>query len=211
MKKTQGQYKAAERVRELLNNDEFKKEVERITNMKDADKKHNELFLLAQRLNLDFSVMSPFFEYIKGRRKKLYGDLFLDVCQIFDEVDEYLNEYFPLDYNTPPSQDPNKRLRINLYPVHIGISPNATQRDVLDFITKRWSMIRTMLDVYEKKPVIPRKKRKHKRNAFIEKNINIPSKELAEKVNNKYPEENLTYDDINSIKSYIKKRRSRLN
>lgn len=131
----------------------------------------------------------------------------LDVCELYDEVDEYLDENSPMDFNTPPSRDPRRRTQLYAFPIHIGISPQATKRDVLDFVSKRWKSIRNMLDLYLENPKIVRSKPKSERNEFIWKNRNLSARKVADLVNKKYPEENLTYSDINSVLYYLRKRR----
>ena len=131
----------------------------------------------------------------------------LDVCDLYDEEDTYLNANFPADFELPPSRNPGRRAQIHAFPIHIGISPHATKRDVLDFVAKRWDYIRYMLDCYLEKPKIVRRKPKAERDKLIWDNRELPANELAELVNAKYPDENFTYTDINSTLHLLRKRR----
>ncbi len=211
-KQTQGQVKTRSRLKELFENEAFIKEWKEIDAIPNEKKKNKKFWKFAQKYSLEFDMGSPLLDTLTGKKPKLDEQIGheLDVCEIYDEVDEYLNENFPMDFDIPPSRKPAKRHQLMLYPIHLGINPKATKRDVLDFIAKRWDYIRYMLDDYESNPKIIRKKRKQKRDEFIWKNRNMPSEELAELVCKKFPNETLTYADLNSIKSYLRKRKSQL-
>ncbi len=210
-KQTQGQIKTRNRLKELFENEAFVKELEEIKKIPNEKKRFRKLTKLAVKHSLEWD-MTTLSDLLAGNHPHLDEQIGheLDVCEIYDEVDEYLNENFPMDFDVPPSRKPAKRHQLMLYPIHIGINPKATKRDVLDFISKRWEHLRYMLDDYESNPKIIRKKRKQKRDEFIWKNRNKPSEELAELVCKKFPDEILTYADINSIKSYLRKRKSQL-
>ena len=61
--------------------------------------------------------------------------------------------------------------------------------------------------MYAEKPKVPRKKPKAKRERLIWKHRDLPASEIADKVNEKFPDEHLTYADINSILYYLRKRK----
>lgn len=209
-KQTQGQKKTRLRLKELFDNEIFKKELSNILANPNKKKQNKQLWKFAEKYSLEFEMGSPFLDLVTGRNSKILDEQIgheLDVCELYDEVDEYLNENFPRDFDIPPSRRPDKRAQLNAFPIHIGISPQATKRDVLDFISKRWDHIRYMLDTYLEKPKIIRVKPKSKRDEFIWKNRNLPSSKIAELVNEKYPDSVLTYSDINSILYYLRKRK----
>ena len=210
-KLTQGQRKTRTRLRDLFENEVFIKELEGINKIASEKKRFRKLTKLAIKHSIEWE-MTDLPILLSGKYPHLDEQIGheLDVCEIYDEVDEYLNEVFPMDFDIPPSRKPAKRHKLYLYPIHIGISPKATKRDVLDFIAKMWEHIRYMLDDYESNPKIIKKKRKEERDRFIWDNRNLPPKELEDKVGNKYPDENLTYADINTILTYLRKRKTKL-
>jgi hypothetical protein len=147
-----------------------------------------------------------------GNEKPLPQDPSLDFCQIVDEPDEIFNDTEGDLWATRPRPLSDHRLFIMLFPIHICISPMASKRDVLDYVTKKWDEIRASLDGYsdrEKPPTI-RKRLKSARDEFIWEHREVPSKKLADMVCEEFPGESLTYADINSIKQYLRKRHSRL-
>lgn len=209
-KQTQGQTKTRLRLKELFENEVFKGELSNILAIPNKKKQNKLLWKLAEKYSLEYEVGSPLLDLIRGNSPRILEEQFgheLDVCELYDEVDEYLNENFPLDFDIPPSRKPNKRAQLNAFPIHIGISPLATKRDVLDFISKRWDYIRYMLDTYLEKPKIIRSKPKSKRDELIWKNRNLSASKIADLIDKEFPEENLTYSDINSILYYLRKRR----
>lgn len=209
-KLTQGQIKTRARLKELFDNEIFKKELSDILSTKNGRKKNKLLWKLAEKYYLEFEPGSPLFDFVFGLNMGLDEQVGheLDVCQIYDEVDEYLNENFPVDFDFPPSRNQQKRVQLNAFPIHIGISVHATERDVLDFIKKRWDYIKYLLDfnTIEKSKSV-RIKPKAQRDNLIWENRDLPAKKIADKINELYPNENLTYADINSILYYLRKRK----
>ncbi|MCX6783951.1 MAG: hypothetical protein NT141_02690 [candidate division WWE3 bacterium] len=215
-KPTQGQTKIRLRIKELLNSKDFNKDFDEVKSLwnsttKKDRKRLNKLFLkLAENYFLDMETTGFLFSTLFNFKTNLddYSDSYLDICQVYDEVDEYLNENFPVDFDIPPSHNPRKRALLNAYPIHIGISPYATKRDVLDYVTKRWELIRDMLNGYIENPPIFRKNKKSERDDFIWSNKEKKAKKIAELVNEKFPEEDLTYSDIPAILRYLEKMKS---
>lgn len=209
-KLTQGQVKTRLRLKELFENENFKKELSKILTVKNKRKQSKLLWKLAEKHFLEFEPGSPFFGLVLKLNLGLDEQIGheLDVCQLYDEEDEYLNENFPIDFDFPPSRNKEKRAQIHAFPIHIGINIFATKRDVLDFLNKRWDYIRYMLDCYiAEKPKTVRKKPKAKRDNLIWDSRDLSAKTIADKVNQLYPDENLTYADVNSILYYLRKRK----
>mgnify|MGYP001611041549 FL=1 len=207
---TQGQKKTRQRLKELFDNEVFKSELADILAMPNKNKKNKQLWKLAYKYRLEYEMGRPLLDIIMGMDPGLDKQIGheLDVCQLYDEEDHYLNEQFPVDFQIPPSKHPGTRAQIKAFPVHIGISIHSTKRDVLDFVNKRWDYIRYMLDCFTNdRPGITRVKPKAKRDDFIWENRDAPSKALADKVNLVFPDENLTYADINSILYYLRQRK----
>lgn len=209
-KQTQGQIKTRARLKELFENENFKNDLSFVLNVKNKRKQNKLYWILAEKYLLEFEPGTPLFSIIMGWNVSLDEQIGheLDVCQLFDEEDEYLNPNFRADFDYPPSRDKRKRAQIHAFPIHMAISPYATKRDVLDFVSKRWDYIRYMLDLYVgEKPKSIRIKPKAQRDSFIWENRDLPAKIIADKINELYPDENLTYSDINSILYYLRKRK----
>jgi hypothetical protein len=142
-------------------------------------------------------------------RKGILGESALDFCQVIDEYREIMRDPEGNFYSTPPHPTIDKGFSIQLFPVHICISPLASERDVLDYVAKNWRKIRTLLDSHHKGPRVIRRRKKEERDQYIWENRDVPSRDLAEMVNLKFPGEPLEYYEIDSIKHYLKKRHTR--
>ncbi|MDO9099738.1 MAG: hypothetical protein Q7V53_03205 [Caldisericota bacterium] len=95
-----------------------------------------------------------------------------------------------------------------LYPIHICISPLATQRDVLDWVRNKWS--RTVApSLYAYSGDVPRirRRRKLKRDQFIWGHRELASGSIGTLVNKEFGE-SLDDEEVNSILAYMKKRYS---
>ncbi len=208
-KGTQGHKKAIQYFRELFKNELFLGEVDKIKKISNSEKKSKEYWKLAEKYGLLIEPGEPLFDFLLGVDidTHLFDNQYLDMCIIRDDVDEYLNDAFPRDHTLPPSQRPDKRAELLAYPIRIGINPKATKRDVLDFINKKWDEIRYMLDFYEENPSIIRNRPKAQRDEYIWNHRHLNSNKVAEMANTKFPNENLTYSDINKIVSRLKKRK----
>lgn len=207
---TQGQRKAKERIKELLENDVFNQEFQKIKSIKNPDSRANKIVKFAEKYFLDYepgSFMFNLFHFEKFTTKKSLKDYDLDLCKVYDLVDEYLNPDFPADFKYPPSSSPSRSAQIRAFPIHIGINPFATKRDVMDFISKRWDYIRYMLDYHVEKPKIIKIKKKSERDSLIWNHRKEPASEIAKEVNKKFPDENMTYSDIHKILYYLRKRK----
>jgi hypothetical protein len=207
---TQGQRKTRQRLKELFANLIFQEELADIMAIPNKNKLEKELWKFAYKYRLEYGMGSPLLDLIIDKDSKLdkQRGFELDVCHLYDAEDKYLNDNFPRDFDLPPSRKNDDRSKIMAYPIHIGISMYATKRDVLDFINKRWDHISYMLYCYaNEQPTITRKKLKADRDDLIWENRGKPSKEIATIVNDKFPDENVTYANINSILYYLKRRR----
>lgn len=207
---TQGQKKTRQRLKDLFSNELFKNELADIMGMPNKRKRDKALWKFAYKYRLEFEPGSPLFDIVVGSDPKLDRQRGheLDVCELYDEEDLYLNEQFEREFDLPLSRMPDVRARIMAYPIHMGISIYATKRDVLDYINKRWDYIRYMLDCFTNdRPGVTRIKLKARRDEYIWENRELPAKKLAEMVNTKFPEENLIYSDIGSILYYLRQRK----
>ena len=94
------------------------------------------------------------------------------------------------------------------YPIALYINPEASQRQIQDFIAKNWSFIQAYkkdkkINIYRKK-----KKQTQERNDFIYKNRHFPRKQIMMMITDKFGAENtIDYGYIGKIISIEKKRR----
>src|SRR3989344_2138742 len=128
----------------------------------------------------------------------------VDFCAINDNEEHYLNE----DLNPIPIQlDSRKKDYFEVYPVSIDIHRFASKRDVLDFIDKRWSIIKPYLSAEETKRF-----RKRKFNPklldFIWEKQALPSKNIIALLDTNFPKHGLIYFEIYKLISLEKKRRN---
>jgi len=227
---TQGHEKALLRLRELFQNEEFRTDLSTILRIGDPSRRKKRLFEFAELHNLDFSFeplflqlivdagLYPHSENVYAHSERVHPDsesLFaqgavLDFCQAIDEAGQVLKNAERCYYAPGPRPHADKRLSIMLYPIHLCISPMATQRDVLAYVAKNWNEIRSLLDSYHRAPPTIRKRRKDARDQFIWEHRTVPSKELADMVRHEFPGESLEYFEIDNIKYYLRKRYSRL-
>lgn len=146
-----------------------------------------------------------------------------NVCEISDAESE-LTEYAPdpvftgEEYRDHPQTDilAGKLLR---YPIAIRIHPDASQRDVTDFIKKHWNKIKSYQDQYIDKNRVASfrnsktkiNQRNKERNNFIYENKDLPKKEIMHLLAKKYGWDNaLDYAYIGTIISLEDKRRKKV-
>jgi len=140
--------------------------------------------------------------------KGALGESALDSCQVVDEAQEILRSPEGDFYWTRPHPTSDKGFSILLFPVHLCISPEASKRDVLDYVAKNWRKIRSLLDSYHKGPPVIRTRKKEERDQFIWDNKDSPSGTISARVWHRFGE---SLDDlqINGILAYMAKRYSK--
>ena len=97
-----------------------------------------------------------------------------------------------------------------LYPIAVCMHKNASKRDVIDFINKKWPEINEHLDYYRTKPYKVKLRTKYSQGIrdCIWENKDVPTKRIAEILSRNYPNHGLLYFEINQIKSQEKKKRT---
>lgn len=136
--------------------------------------------------------LKTFLSFMKSRAE-------LDMCKIYNFNDEELN---PANKGEEIIHlNGRRKLFLNAYPIGICIHPKASQRDVIDFIEKRWPWIENnfLRQYSEKKLKYGKKKTSQEILDFIWKNRNLKSMQIKEKLEREYPENNLAYFEINKI------------
>lgn len=217
MSKTQGHKKVSARLKEIFENENFKAEVSEIARIDDIKKRKELGRKLADKYSLEYKIGSPvarLFEH-PALKKEKQSEFELDVCRVIDQYAKNLDFLSYLDYldeldTIKRTEEATSWLtsdKVKLFPVHLAISPYASKRDVLDYINKNWNLIKFHLEQYDKKLPNYRQKKNSKRDEFIWKNRKLPATELAKKADEKFPGDNLTYTDVNSILYNLRKRK----
>jgi len=162
---------------------------------------------------------------------KRYGIHILDGLGIFEDYIFYNETDFAVDFDShglcitsdipeekeePWSKDV-REFNDLLYPIAIRISPNASLRDILDYIKTTYNyQISYLQKKYKNNNIKLGKFRKRKvsiqkRNDFIYQNQNLPKQEIMRLVTNKFGSENsIDYGYIGKIISQENKRRKEL-
>jgi hypothetical protein len=140
-----------------------------------------------------------------------------NICQLTDAYDE-LREIIPdadtFDHILLSTYAKSMERKLLKYPIAVRIHPEASQRDVIDFIKKNWVHIEKMKDDYASETNIKVKNTKttintenKKRDNLIYENRNLPAKEIAKILaKEKYI---LDVGHILKIKSLEKKKREK--
>lgn len=202
---TRGHRKVLQKLEDLCQNEKYGPELAAILRTPEPKERSQKLAYLAATYGIDCYQTLPWTQLIVDKNAALHESA-LDFCQVIDEANEMLIGSGSTSFVMKPSLTSDKLLSVLLYPVHICISRSAKQRDVVDYVQKRWGEIQQLLEHYgEKQPVI-RKRSKPARDTFIWEHRDVPSEELADLVDREFPGESLTYADINSIKRKLRKR-----
>lgn len=221
-KSSKGYNKFIEYVEELRRNVYFKKDFEefckflnkskRINKQREIDKK---ILNLCKKYNIPIGTLEGL-GYIEDGNRFEMG--WAGGYEINYDMN-YLLDLYPFFYekSSIPINDlltKNKEViieaLINCFPVAISLHKFSTKRDLLDYIEKNWNTIEKMLSRYREKPYRGRnKKNDWELVDFIWENHNSNSKEIKEKLKNKFPHHGLIYSDILKIISLEKKRRNK--
>lgn len=200
-KSTQASKRYGQLIKDLINNPNF---VKRFNQIKTEPLKKRPIMFLKLLKKYDlFSVEIA--GYLTAMSTESNPDLkileltTIDKC-IFLDKENYANEN-PLNIY-------HKDL-IDKYPIEIRISPNASQRDILDFIRSKWNMINSTQNEYLHPKKRLRLRTKEDRDKFIWKLRNEPKSIILDEIDKKYPEEELSYENIYSIINIQKKRLSK--
>jgi len=119
----------------------------------------------------------------------------VDMCRLADLADEELH---PINKGEEIIYlQPSRQSRLISYPIAIQIHKKASQKDVTDFISKRWPFIDQMRD--DKGSRLRRSKRPRDIKDFIWKNRDLPSKKIQEMLRQHFPNCALVYYEISNI------------
>lgn len=200
---TQGHLKAATRFADLLRTPAFMKELSQIIETADSAARQQLFVRFAAKYSLDLGEKSPLAQLARNEPPDLTNPD-LDFCRIIKFASEThespLKEFY--------ASRPNDVQTIELYPVHIGISPLASKRDLLDYVAKRWGEIRWYLDFYGLYPARIRKRPNEERDLFIWEHRDFASSEIIRLLAVQYPSKLFDYAMINTIIKNLRKRYS---
>lgn len=182
---TQGHRKQLQRINDLFENRVFLEQIQKIKILPD-EQINLAITKLCKKygLEMDYFGTELLMHVLYGHQMNLVGLNFLDMCVLNDDWDENLNPVFT---SVPIKYDTRRKLRYVAYPVSIGISPKASQGDVIDFVKKRWGEIRDHLDTYEENPKRIRIRPKEFRNKFIWENRDKRAEDIADLWMKKFP------------------------
>lgn len=125
----------------------------------------------------------------------------VDLREEFEEYDGAENFYIDLINH-----------RIKEYPIAIMIQPNASQRDIVNYIERNWSDFFIRIMKYRNKNQLGKikNKRRKERDLFIYEHRHLPRKEIARLVNTKFLNQAIDYGNVGKIISLERKRRKEL-
>ena len=206
---SKGTFKNSRLYGDLMENKDFVESAFQIRNMLDNDpNKATMIDKLAKKYKLENFNGNPLLHrLISGKDIQFMPDhhQWADMCQIIDG-----NLQFERN-NRNQSVCYEEEAEARNYPIHIGISPLSSKRDVIDYVEKNWQSIRTKLNEYGKEKRI-RTRKNRERDNFIWENKTIPYKELANLVNEEFPTPKNKADildyEISTILSHERKKRS---
>lgn len=213
MRITKGQNKINQRIKDHL--DARKAAFENYKRDNNRNEYHKTLIKIMDEDPLDFTLP---YSIKKNKREKETGLLKIiypkqneiDMCSTLDrkEVSLLTDNIRHNNRNDPKILDVlDLHEAWNMvYPVVIGISPIASERDVLDFIKKRWPVIRKKLNNYGKQLRI-RKRPQQERNDFIWRYRYLPPDKMLTLLDDKFSNHDLGVENIRAILKSEKVRR----
>jgi hypothetical protein len=160
-----------------------------------------------------------FYDELEDLKRYLHA---VNVCELEDaqsEFDEYAPAEDPEDFYSSFSVKAYIEMLQNKlwkYPVVVRIHPDASQRDIIEFIKKHWVEIKHYQDQYInrrkdasfKNSKTTENKKIKERNDFIYKNRHLPRKEISTLVAKTF-NEYLDYGHIGKIISLENKKRKK--
>lgn len=169
---------------------------------------------IAEEYGLD-GIQIQYIEHLLANNDKKNSDTVkyleelaeLDMCKVENLYDTDLN---PLNKGEEIIYLDNQRqLLRNAYPVAICIHPRAAKRDVLDFVKKKWLYIEAAMYDFSEGKKLKYRKRKYSQELrdIIWENRTLPTNRISQILDEKFPNNDLLYFDINKIKSLEKKKR----
>jgi hypothetical protein len=204
-KETQGHNKMVRLLQDLIEEDAtFMQRVEKIRQLP-SHEKDLAVFELAANYGLKTGQLSPLVRLIQDGGIDFSQPHELDMCLITDDYDEFFGSS---ELDIPIKENRTLENKYLSFPISLGISPNASQRDVIDFIKKNWNFIEDRLNLYREKRLLLRSRPKRERNIFIMKNKDLPREELSNLIEKQFGEL-LGTEDIAAIISGEMKRKTK--
>jgi len=131
-----------------------------------------------------------------------------DMCKSINLYDEELNPANKGEEIIYLRHD--RQLMFCAYPVAIAIHQRASQRDVLDYVKKKWLDIDIMLRNLDDEKILRTRKRKHRQEIidYIWENQSLPAKQIQKKLDEKFLDNELVYYEISKIIQNERQRRN---
>lgn len=156
-----------------------------------------------------YSELAEFKEYFRTA----------NVCELEDaqrEFEEYAPSDDPEDYFSIRSYTEMLENKLWKYPVVLRIHPDASQRDIIEYIKTHWHLIKCYQDQYSnrnkdasfKNSKTKENKKIKERNDFIYKNRDLPRKTIMQMVNKDFGAD-LDQGSIGKIISLERKKREK--
>jgi hypothetical protein len=228
----QGYKKFIEYIEVLRRNEYFKKDFNKICGLFNkktgAQKRDRAIFNFCKKYHIDWGIFEGF-GYIKNNERFDWGWMFpnfynRDMCILKDVYGTSYKKWLikegkkmrlrsldPKDYFTSTkNMDLVDRSFEQLYPVAIYVHQFSSKRDVLDYIEKEWNEVEHLLSFYRNKSYKPKRRKFGWRLIdCIWDNRVLPAKKIKGIINEKFPKNDLGYEEILKIKSLEKKKRNR--
>lgn len=161
-------------------------------------------------INFAVAMHSKSEESIKFYKNYLQGFDDIDMCKVLNIYEETMSPFNKGEEIIYLRND--LQVLFNACPIAIAINSNASKRDVLDFIEKRWEWIDSILRQFDKQKGLKIRERKYNQEMidFIWENRGLTSKQIKTKLDEKFTTNNLVYFEIAKIIQLEKKRREKI-
>lgn len=153
-----------------------------------------------------------FYDELEDFKSRFHSE---NVCELEDALEEDLPDGDDPDFNLRAHNE-MMEIKLGRYPIALRIHPEASQRDIVEYIKKHWLEIKFYQDQYvskNKKASFKNSKTKEnpwkkERRDYIYENRHLLRKKIMELVTTKFgPHRNIDQGHIGKIISLEKKRR----
>lgn len=163
---TIGKMKMTRHLHDLLQNEDFVKELDEFYNLDSEDETFgtNKAYECIQRLSLKYKLPIDLISRLTVDRELNLKSIVapnIDVCVLNVPAGDLRNR----DYKKNMSLE--ERANAYTYPVNISVSAHASKKEIFDFINKSWKDIKYWQNEVNKEPIRTRVRPKEERNNFI--------------------------------------------
>lgn len=150
MANRQGNKKLKNFFKDLIINEHFIKAVKDFDVEKNIVKSTEMVFEICSQYGIDIYDFWSLRDAICSKDKQeiiFQNNQLADSCRLIDDYDCYLNDN-DHPYNKAVQEDIYLSTRYRAFPISIGVSPLASDRDIIDFVRKNWDRINDALSQY---------------------------------------------------------------